>query len=173
MDEENIELFYKNVEWFNGFVDDLKTCFDKISTILENEFGYSEKSFYYYKPNEQPEIPSGYFLLLGGEKTYGIQLAFIFDKEEIINKNFFIEPSLIIILHNCDNYKEHWVSWNIINNDYIKKIDNFDGIISGVLDWKTEVEFNAFQVPLDQFFEYKDEIVKEKIVSKIRGILEN
>lgn len=172
MDKVKSELFYETVKWFDDFFYDLKQLFDKISAILEKEFEFNNKSFYYYKPNEQPEIPAGYFLLLGGEKTFGIQITFIFAKEEIINKNFSIEPSLIIILHNCDNYKEHWVSWNIINNKNITKINVNDGIISGVLGWETEVEFNAFQVPLDLFLKYEDEIVKEKIVSKIHGILE-
>jgi len=39
MEKELSERFFHNVKWFNDFFSDLKTLFDRISTIIEKELG--------------------------------------------------------------------------------------------------------------------------------------
>jgi len=169
MDKETSNIFFQNVKWFNEFFDGLKELYDKISIILEKEFELSEKSYYYYKPNDKPSIPSTYHLFLGGEE-FKLNLAVLFNEDDIKNKKFLVEPSIIVSVH--DEYFCIEVSSYVADLQDVKQIKEENNFISGILDWDTEVRFESFQVPLDLFLEYDDKIVKEEIVSKISEILE-
>tara|TARA_B100000315_G_C14437887_1_gene523287 strand:+ start:775 stop:957 length:183 start_codon:yes stop_codon:yes gene_type:complete len=60
MKNETADNFFNNVKWFNSFFSDLKILYDKISSVIESDLGYSKKSFYYYKQKDMPSIPNSY-----------------------------------------------------------------------------------------------------------------
>ncbi len=174
MEKETAERFFQNIKWLNDFFSDLRNLFDKISSIIEKELGYSEKSYYYYKSNDMPSIPSGYFLLLSGEGKLGLQITAVFDKEKVTNNKFFFnEPTIIVVLHNwrVNDTNTTWITWNIVEGKNIKEIDEDGGLISGIFD-ASQIEFYAFQVSLDMFSEYKDQTVKEQIVARINEVFD-
>jgi len=172
MEKELSERFFHNVKWFNDFFSDLKTLFDRISTIIEKELGYSEKSYYYYKPSDRPSIPSAYFVFLSGEGKLRLQLVAILHREYITNKKIMVnEPTIFVVLHNWKEYNNSWITWNILEGKNIKQINEDNDLISGILSWETEIVFHAFQIPLDLFSKYKDQTVKEQIVSRINEVL--
>jgi hypothetical protein len=169
MEKEQAEIFFQNVKWFNNFFVDLKTLFDKISNIVEKEMEYSEKSFYYYKSNDRPSIPSTFFCYLGGEGKRGIQLVAVLNNDDVTNKTFAIkEPTLFVVLHNCDNVTNGWVSLSILQGKDIKQIAEVNNVISGIIGMKPDVNFWLFKLPLDLFSEYEDKIVTDHIISPIR-----
>lgn len=170
MKKDIADNFFSSYEWWNNFFWDLKALFEKISTVIEREFGYSEKFFYYYKTRDNPSMPSAYYLGLAGEDEIKLQLAVILDKEyltgNIIAAN---EPIILATLHD---YKDNnvGITYNILEGKNIKQISEENGVISGILDWETEVKFDAFRVPLDLFEKYDDKTVKEHIISRINEI---
>lgn len=174
MKKETAERFFQNLKWFNDFFSDLRNLFDKIASMIEKELGYNESYYYYSKFKDMPSIPSEYFLLFRGEEKLGLQIVAIFDRDKVTNNRFQVnEPAILVVLHNCkpDNYT--WITWNILEgkSKNIREISEDGGLVSGILSWSPEVSFDAFLVPLELFSEYKDQTVKEQIISRINQVL--
>lgn len=170
MDKEQVRLFNDSLTWWRDFFDDLKTLFDKIAIIIEKDLGYDEKTYYYYKSNEAPSIPSAYFLCLSGEGKVNIQMCIILDRDyldaSIIKAS---EPIILVILNDCEENTTA-IGYAILENKDINQVTETEGIITGTLDWDPEVKFTACRIPLDVFEKYDDEIVRERIVRKIDQI---
>lgn len=168
------EMFFKNVEWFQGFFNNLKNLFDnQIGAIIENDLGYTVYDYYYNKSNLQPSIPDYYTMFWRGRNSFHLQLSFILNKNAVVNKAIKInEPILLIILHNWKNPWDNVIQNLIIKNQNIKNLNRKDGIISGILFYQNRsVKFYAFQIPLNTFDKYDEQIVRKKLIAPIKKIL--
>lgn len=170
MDKETASRFFNNVTWFNKFFSDLNILYDKLKVSIEKTFQI-EGGYYYYKSNICPSIPVLYFLYFGGDKKIGVQIATVLDKSYIKNRDISMEePSLIVVIHDYENYGNTGVTEHILAGNNIKKLEIKGDLIRGKLSWEVEISFYAFIIPIDKFSDFKDELIESEIIEKIRDV---
>jgi hypothetical protein len=167
MEAKTAEAFFYNVNWFNTFLSDMKSLYDKLGDKIEEETGCSDRWIYYYKPDETPQIPSAYFMGFANEDLYYLQVIGIFEDQYIKNEYLKVqEPSLIVIQHDSEN-NPTWLGGNILQNYDTKDVVKKGEYVSGILDYDPKVKFRAFSIPIEKFSEYKEETVYEELISKL------
>jgi hypothetical protein len=167
MDAGTAESFYYNYHWFNQFFNDLKTLFEKLAETIGENTEYTDSRLYYYKADQTPQIPSFYYLLMGGTNLDFLQLIAVLDDNIVQNIHLKMkEPSIVVISHQYED-NPNWLGSNILQNLGIKNEGSVDGYSIGRMDFEPYPSFKAFALPLDTFSEYSDEKVFEKIISRL------
>lgn len=172
MDFKTADNFFKNVTWFNGFFNDVKIILDKISNLIEKEQEYGSKWFYYSKSNDLPSIPNAYLLAMERKGKPKLQIIAIFDRDYVQNDYITIqEPSLVVLQHD---YKENdkFLGLQFLDSpDNLTELAQDGGFVVGKLNWGKIIKLRAFQTPLDLFSQYRDQTVKDAIISKLADSL--
>ena len=151
MNQEDLERFEANCEWFNHFFSDLKQLFDRIAQIQANAFEVQSTGYYYPKQNFVPGIPS-YYIMAQGAGSFSIQVIAVFDPAEFKNQpHFKAEASLVIIKHSRGD-KSLWpdeYGMRVIRNDGVTVEKLEEGVIAGLISSRTH--YQAFQIPFSKF----------------------
>jgi hypothetical protein len=170
-----------NIQWFNQFFDDVYRLFQRIATALRKELALSNSGFFYYRPNNLPQVPPYYVVGIGGDDTFAVQVILVLDVALLENQPAF-EPkvSFIVVKHPVGKHYLHLDGYGmrIIRNQVerapISPSDEARPFISGRIaeGGRKGTPFQAFQVPIEAFVvgQNVDEAIQTRIVDLLKQL---
>ncbi len=170
-----------NIQWFNQFFDDVYRLFQRIATALRKELALSDSGFFYYRPNNLPQIPPYYVVGIGGDDTFAVQVFLILDPDQLENHTAFQQKvSFIVVRHPVGKHYIHLDGYGVrvIHNQVEQTLCSQTGetspIISGRIaeGGRKGTPFQAFQVPLEAFAAGQDidAAIQSQIVNVVKQL---